>query len=235
MKITSHIQENAFGYLVNYKMYTSDTPNKNYLIFLHGKGELGPADGSQLNKVEIHGYPKHAKNGFEFPFNIIAVQAEKGYATIRRFLPAYIKLKYNADVIIVTGLSLGGFGTFDMKFYDYLDLVYAIAPVCGGASTSIAESYPEVKGWAFHGEKDSTVRYTQSKNFVDAYNKTHTNQIKYTLYENVSHNAWDKAYSVTPGQDELLQWFIQMFAEAPKPVVDFESFKAKIIECVKNA
>jgi predicted peptidase len=214
MEITKHIQENAFGYLVNYKLYQPVQPSKDYLIFMHGQGELGAADGSQLDDVETHGYPKHAKNGYEFPFNIVAVQAEKGYATIRRFLPAYIKLKYSADTIIATGLSLGGYGTFQMKMFDYLNLVYAIAPVAGGELTSNAEKYPEVHGWAFHGDKDTTVRYTASQNFVNEYNKTHAIKMKYTLYPGIGHNSWDKAYSVAEGHDHLLSWIKERFNEA---------------------
>jgi predicted peptidase len=233
MKITDHIQDNAMGNSTTYKLFEPIVPSKNYLIFLHGKGEVGPADGSNLSAVSKLGYTKHATSGFEFPFNIIAPQAVTSFNLIKKFFPGFVKMKYKADTIIVTGLSMGGIGTFDMKFYDDLNLVYAIAPVCGGHPSSNASKFPEMPGWAFHGENDTIVRYTQSKNFVDAYNNTHTSEFKYTLYPGVGHNAWDKAYSVTPGQDELLQWIIQKFNEAPKPVVDLDTFKAKVIECVK--
>lgn len=213
MIITSHISENAFGDAVTYKLYRPVIPSGNYLLFFHGVGEVGPIDGSELFEVERNGYPEHAKKGFEFPFNIVAVQAQSSYAQIRKFLPAYIQLKYKADVIIATGLSMGGYCTFDIGKYDYLRIVYAIAPVCGGANKADAAAYPNLPAWAFHGDKDTVVPFSRSKAFVDEYNKTHEIKFKYTLYPGVDHNAWDKAYA-TDG--ELLQWLIQKFEEAPK-------------------
>lgn len=218
MKITDFIQENAFGHLVNFKLYEPGTPSKNYLIFLHGIGECGPTDGSQLGLVERHGYPKHAKAGFEFPFNIVAPQVASSYSSLRKFMPAYVKLRFNAEVIIVTGLSMGGFGTFDMRYFDELNLIHAIAPVCGGANAVWGADYPETPGWVFHGDADTTVRYQRSLGFVNVYNDCHETQMAYTLYPGVGHDAWTKAYSVAPDQDELLQWIITEFHAAPKPV-----------------
>ena len=104
-----------------------------------------------------------------------------------------------------------------------------------GAVTGI-NTHPKLfrASWAFHGDKDTRVPYIKSKAFVDAYNATHTTQWKYTLYPGVGHNAWDKACSVTPGQDELLQWLKVQFAAYPKDEdVDIEAIKAKIIAAVK--
>lgn len=212
MNITPHINQNAFGLTINYKLYEPLIPSKNYLICYHGKGELGPLDGSQLDKVEVHGYPKHARNGYEFPFNIIAPQAQTSYSSIRKLLPAYVKLKYKADTIIVTGLSLGGFATFDTPLFDHFKLVCAIAPVCGGISPTLAATYPEINGWAFHGDRDTIVPYGKSKFFVDKYNQNHSHGFKYTLYPGVGHNAWDKAYAP---EGELLDWINTQFATAP--------------------
>lgn len=214
MKITTHLKQNAFGHTVNYKLYEPLIPSKNYLICYHGKGELGPIDGSLIDRVEVHGYPKHAKS-FEFPFNIIAPQAQTSYYILRKIIPAYVKLKYQAEAIIVTGLSLGGYATFDTPLFDEFNLVHAIAPVCGGISASFAPDYPEIRGWACHGDRDTVVPYTRSKQFVEKYNETHTHQFGYTLYSGVAHNAWDRAYDV---DGELLGWINQQFAQAPKTV-----------------
>lgn len=231
MKITANTQENAFGNSVSYKSY--ETASKNCVLCFHGYGELGPVEGTTLDLVERHGYPKHAKAGFEFPFNLIAIQAQptSKYSQIRKFFPAYIKLKYGFENIFATGLSLGGFCTFDIALFDSLKIVSAIAPVCGGISKNLASTYPSIHGWAFHGDKDTTVQYSQSKNFVDEYNKTHLPDFAYTLYPGVGHDAWNKAYSVTPGQDELLQWFIQKFNEAPKSTEPVD-WKTKLINFI---
>lgn len=230
MKITDFIHENAFGHLVNFKLSEPEIPSKNYLIFLHGQGECGPNDGSALGRVCKHGYPKHAVAGFEFPFNIVAPQVASSYSILRIFFPAFVKMKFNAEVIIVTGLSMGGFATFDMRQWDDHNLIHAIAPVCGGASAAIAGDYPETIGWAFHGEADTTVRYNRSKAFVDAYNEIHDTKMAYTLYPGVGHNAWDKAYSVAPDQDELLRWIITEFNAAPRPT----DIRKKLIDFINS-
>lgn len=230
------IQGNVFGHKLTYGRILSGVPTKNEVIFCHGQGEIGPASGSEIYELYKHGWPKHAKSGFEFPFNITVFQATSSYANsaIVKYLPSFVKLKYGAEVIQVTGLSMGGYATFNMQTWDELGLIYAIAPVCGGGSTTAMKLWPEVNGWVFHGDQDTTVKYQSSKGPVDAYNAIHQKQIKYTLYPGVGHNAWDKAYSVTPGQDELLQWVIKNFEEAPRPVTDLESLKAKVIECVRS-
>ena len=63
-----------------YMHYQSETPNKNLVVVVHGLGEVGPADGSALSKVEQpNTYAKHASKGVEFPFNIIAPVAVKSH------------------------------------------------------------------------------------------------------------------------------------------------------------
>jgi predicted peptidase len=242
MTITEHKQEIAFGTKVNYKLYQPKIPSDYWLIFLHGSGEKGVADGSQLYRLDLPTkdadgkvvktppatYLTAAQAGFEFPFNIIAPQCVSSFALIKRLMPGFVKLRYGAKVIIVTGLSMGGYGTVDTQTYDDIDqmnLVDAIAVVCGGANVEVMKKWPEVNGWFFHGNKDTIVSYKSSETAVKAYNDTHTTKIKYTLYDGVAHNAWTKAYSVTPGQDELLQWFKAQFESHPKEQGTFDQEK----------
>jgi predicted peptidase len=194
MKVTDHIRENAFGNEVTYRMYEPENGSKNFVIFLHGIGECGPIDGSQLNKVEAHGYPQLIKAGAEYPFNVIAPQVAVSYSVLKKFILPYIKLKYGANKIIVTGLSLGGMATYELVTQDDFKLIDAIAPVCGKLSPLLAPAYPELDIWAFHGDKDTTVPFAADKAFVDAYNASHKKQIKFSVYVGVAHNAWDFAY-----------------------------------------
>lgn len=237
MKRTQYIQQNIFGAKLNMITYESIIPSPYWLIFYHGLGEKGLADGSQINKLEVHGPLKHAKAGHEYPFNLIAAQASVSHTHAIKYLPAYVRLKYNAKVIGVTGLSMGGFATFDTPLYDDLKLVRFIAPVCGGRSITELNpitAYPDVIGFAFHGDADSTIRYTRSESFVNAYNATHGEpDFKYRLYPGVGHNAWDKAYSIANGEDELTQWFNLQFNEAPQDHLDLEAFRNRIIDAVK--
>lgn len=216
MKISDYVKENMFGYEVTYRLYEPQNGSNNYLICLHGIGEKGPSDGSELNEVEAHGYPKLAKEGLDFPFNIVAVQTDvTGYYTERKCLVPYIKLKYKANKIIVTGLSMGGIGTYEMVLSDQLRLIDAIAPVCGKLPVTFAASYPEIDIWAFHGDKDTTVTLQSDKAFIDTYNKTHKKQAKLRVYEGVGHNAWDYAYNPTNKYDtpNLYQWLLERFTD----------------------
>jgi len=228
-----YIGATAFGMKFNYIHFAPKEPCDFGVVFLHGIGERGPIDGSKLELVLKNGYPRHAAAGFEFPFHLLVPQCASSYNQIKYFMPAYAKLWHKLRVVYVMGLSMGGFGAFDTVYYDKFRLVDGVVPICGGMDSKLAASFPEMPGWAFHGDADKTVPYSKSKSFVDAYNSTHDTEWGYTLYPGVGHNSWEKACSVTPGQDQLLEWLKQQFKEAPKPVVDLETFKAKIIEAVK--
>jgi hypothetical protein len=110
-------------------------------------------------------------------------------------------LRIDEKRIYLTGLSLGGGGVW-VAAQDYPELFAAIAPVCGGYnSTSKAcnlagENLPV---WAFHGDADTTVPLSRTVNMVNAINACSPapNPLaKVTIYPNVGHNAWTKAYQI---------------------------------------
>jgi len=219
MKYTDHIGEFAEGKQILYRRYEPPTPSPYTLIFLHGAGEKGPLDGTLLPRVAKYSFTKHAHAGKIFDFNIVAVQtAESDFHDTMRVLPRYIKQKFDAKVIIVTGLSMGGYGTYFAKYLDKDNIIYAIAPICGAHSKYPASQWPEMKCWHFHGDRDTTVPLSRATSFINAYNAVHTSQIRLTVYAGIAHNSWDKAYSITEGQDELLQQINDWFHEAYPPV-----------------
>lgn len=219
MKISDHVKEKMFGYEVTYRLYEPINGSNNYLVCLHGIGEKGPADGSMLNLVEkVKCYPRHAAQGINFPFNIIAVQTDvTGYSIEQRCLIPYIKLKYNANKIIVTGYSMGGIGTYNIVNDDTLGLIDAIAPVCGKAPISMAANYPNIDIWAFHGDKDTTVSLLSDQAFINAYNQveSHTKKAHIRVYNDVGHNAWDYAYDLSNKYDtpNLYTWIMERFID----------------------
>lgn len=235
MAVVPHTNEMAYNVPVCYNHYIPEVPSDYFLIFLHGSGEKGPLDGTKLSLVEKHGYPMHAKNGFKFTFNIIALQSAYDHRKAMAVFPQYIKEKFKAKVIIVTGLSMGGYGAYDALLEDRLCLIYAIAPVCGAGRLTLVKDYRNAIVWHFHNDKDPTVAWNSAKAFIEAYNISHGGlPIKVDLYQSSSHDAWSKAYSVTPGQDQLLQQINTWFAEAYKPDFDKEVWRQKILEYVKN-
>ncbi len=119
----------------------------------------------------------------------------------------------DADRTYLTGLSMGGYGTWDVAG-KWPNRFAAIAPICGGirlparvaTQTGVPQSespdpYADaakkvgsVPIWVFHGGADPTVPVTESRKMVEAL-KALNADVKYTEYEGVGHNSWDKAYS----------------------------------------
>ena len=233
MIITKYLQVPALGTVFNFKHYQPIVPSNVWVVFLHGQGECGPVDGSELDRVDKNGWTKDAKAGFEFPFNIIAPQCIKDHREHIKLFPSFVKLKYNAELIFVTGLSLGGYGTYDALLHDDLQLIYAIAPVCGAGRLASVTKYRQIPIWHFHGENDTTVSIKTAKAFIDKYNALYEPDIRLTPYPGVGHNSWVQAYSIQSGEDHLLQQFKKWIVEAPKKDL-IGSVKSKIINFIQT-
>lgn len=193
------------GYLLYLpEQYRADTTKRWPLVmFLHGSGE----SGEDIEKVKMHGPPKMAANGKSFPFILVSPQAaiasgwdiDKLYRLIQE-----IKKNYRVDAsrVYLTGLSMGGFGTFSLAM-KYPQEFAAIAPVCGGGDTNNAWKLRNIATWCFHGAEDDVVPPSASINMVNAARKYNPN-IKLTLYENTNHNSWDTTYNNPAFYDWLL-------------------------------
>lgn len=127
------------------------------LLFLHGSGERG----NDLELVKKHGPPKLIAGGKEFPFIVVSPECPQE----RRWEPIELvallddlcnKHKVDANRIYVTGLSMGGFGTWKLASY-VPDKLAAIAPICGGGEKYWARQFAHLPVWAFHGAKDTGV------------------------------------------------------------------------------
>lgn len=96
--------------------------------------------------------------------------------------------------IYVGGLSMGGFGAFDMV-ERYPDFFAAGFPICGGGDTTMA---PQIAGktalWIFHGGADPLVNVEYSRQFFHALQNQHAD-VRYSEYPGVKHNSWDNAFA----------------------------------------
>jgi len=103
----------------------------------------------------------------------------------------------------VTGLSMGGYGTFDalMRRPEYWA---AGVPICGGMDNSRAASIAHIPVWIFHGEKDSAVPVERSRTAVAALKKVGEHP-KYTEYKGKGHFVWGLAYK----EPELVDWLFR--------------------------
>lgn len=102
--------------------------------------------------------------------------------------------------IYVTGWSMGGFATWDLLMRRPA-LFAAGVPVCGGADDTKAGLITHIPVWVFHGSADTTVKTIRSRNIVEALRKAGGTP-KYTEYEGVAHDSWQRAYA----EAELLPW-----------------------------
>jgi predicted esterase len=184
--------------------YTSDTATRwPLLVFLHGSGERG----DDLAKVKVHGPAKLVEQGKKFPFIVVSPQAplQNGWRVeVLKGMLDDLKKKYRVDNgrVYMTGLSMGGYGTWNFAS-KYPDDLAAIAPICGGGDPEEAWKMRHLPVWCFHGAKDDVVLPAESERMVDALKKYNAN-VKYTLYPEANHNSWDSAY----GNDSLYTWML---------------------------
>ncbi|PIE86074.1 MAG: phospholipase [Bacteroidia bacterium] len=196
--------------------------NKNYplVVFLHGAGERGSDNEAQL----IHGVRVFTREEAlrKFPCYLIAPQCPKGKRWVEvdwklakhkqpekpsetlfllKKLIDELETKYKIDTnrIYVVGLSMGGFGVWDL-ITRYPEKFAAATPVCGGGDESKAEMI-KTPVWVFHGALDKLVRPERARNMVAALRKA-GKEVKYTEYPTVGHNAWDFAFT----EEEYLEW-----------------------------
>lgn len=114
------------------------------------------------------------------------------------------------DRIYLTGLSMGGFGTWDL-LTRHPDVFAAAVPVCGGGDESTAAKIKNVPIWCFHGGNDPVVRTIRSRHMIEAI-RAAGGEPKYTEYPGVGHDSWVKAYS----EPELLPWLFSQKRQEKK-------------------
>ena len=184
------------------------------IVFLHGMGERGD-DGLRQTQVGI-GKAIRA-NPERFPCLVYMPQCSIKTAwsspTNKHGAPAEVHITqgidsvvshYNvdADRVSLTGLSMGGFGTF-MYGAQHIDRFSALMPVCGGGNTEDAEALAKRPMWVFHGGADPVVPPDRSRDMIRATKKA-GGEVRYTEYDGVGHNSWDKAY----GSADAIAWLL---------------------------
>jgi predicted peptidase len=174
------------------------------VLFLHGAGERG----SDLNLVKTHGPPMLIEQGKAFPFIIVSPQCPKDRSWQPIELTALLddvvaRYKVDQDRIYVTGLSMGGFGTWALAAYTP-DRFAAIVPICGGGESFWAKRITQLPVWVFHGAKDPGVPLRRSQELVDALTKNGGN-VRFTVYPEAGHDSWTATYD----NPKLYEWLLQ--------------------------
>lgn len=163
------------------------------MLFLHGSGE----SGTNLAKVKAHGPPKIVESKPDFPFILVSPQSPgRGWniKTLTALLDDVIG-NYRVDTsrIYLTGLSMGGFGTWSLAAA-HPEKFAAIVPICGGGKPEDAKKLAALPIWVFHGAKDPTVPVERSREMVAAIRAAGGN-VKYTEYPEAKHDCWTATYN----------------------------------------
>ncbi len=159
------------------------------LLFLHGAGERG----RNLDLVKLHGLHNMVSVHDPFPFIVVSPQVpEQGWwdSEILNALLDYAVEKYPVDKtrIYVTGLSMGGYGTWDL-ISRYPHLFAAAIPICGGGNRLLVHNAKNVPVWAFHGDADPVIPLDRSVEMIDAL-KQAGGDARLTVYPDTGHDAW---------------------------------------------
>ena len=196
-----------------YVMYAPETMEKGLplIVQLHGAGERGNGSEAELPMVCTHGLPKVLAEA-DFPCIAVMPQCPKTsfwaarVESLVRFIEQIVS-RYEIDParVYLTGLSMGGFGTWYTAMARP-DLFAAIVPVCGGgmAWNSSVLRMP-ISVW--HGAQDKTVSPHQSDEMVEKL-RLLGRDVTYHRLDGVAHNVWDYAY--TP---ELVEWLLSKSKE----------------------
>ncbi len=214
---------------LNYRILTSDydTLRKYPLImFLHGSGERGTDNEAQL-KWGVSNFATD-RAMVMYPAIVVAPQcppdqewasfAENEQAAECKMNPEparpmqlviglihqlIMTMQVDTTRIYITGLSMGGYGTFD-AIMRYPDLFAAAVPVCGGGDVSRASTIARIPIWIFHGSEDPGVDPRYSLRMAQALAAAGAHP-GLTLYPGTGHFAWLAAYS----DPMLLNWLFQ--------------------------
>jgi len=178
------------------------------LLFLHGAGERG----NDLQLVKKHGPPKLIEEGKEFPFIVVSPQCPLNKRWNTEDLIAlldYLIENYKVDKnkIYVTGLSMGGNGTWRLAA-EIPDRLAAIIPICGWGDPFAVCMMGKLPVWAFHGAKDQVVPLSASEELVERL-KSCGGDVKFTVYPEANHDSWTETYN----NPEIYEWLLNQSLE----------------------
>jgi len=191
------------------------------VLFLHGAGERGDDNDQQL----IHGVPEFARpeRRRQYPCILVAPQCPAGHRWVetdwgaaahtmpaRPSVPLQLLLELLAHLptqlpidskrVYVTGMSMGGFGAWELLARQPQGFAAAVL-ICAGADLATAPAIASVPQWVFHGARDDAVPVSRSRQMVAALRQA-GGRPRFTEYPEVGHDSWNAAY----GDPEMFAW-----------------------------
>jgi predicted esterase len=226
--IKRKLGRDKYQYLIDVpEKYDQFTANIPLILFLHGSGERGD-DISRLrdtglpklvgarNEVFLQGMFKPGSNLWRpYPgFILLSPQCPAGEWWSAQQLVELIDqvsgtYRVDRSRIYVTGLSMGGYGTWELA-EEFPGRFAAIAPICGAGNPGNAARLKDLPAWVFHGERDTVVPFQRSVEMVEALKRI-GGRVRFTAYPETGHNAWDRAYK----DPDLYEWLLKQKRGAP--------------------
>jgi len=228
----AHVFNSSSGHELPYRVLYPENYNKKktypLIVFLHGSGERGSDNEKQLkhiaDKFQTAEFRKKYPSIILFPQcaeedswavvkkhegKWLVEDTEKTTPSMEALLEMILDFKRTNGVdksrMYITGLSMGGFGTFDL-LVRRPEWFAAAVPICGGGNKRYSYKYKDVPIWMFHGAKDPVVPVSLSQELADDFRGRQMNY-RYTEYPEGEHDVWHKAW-VEP---DLLPW---LFAQS---------------------
>ena|GEM_PF-2950348 len=194
------------------------------LVFLHGSGERGK-DFALLKKA---GIPKIYDKIENFPFVTISPQCpinanwDNYLYVVNDIIDKTVKeFGIDPDRIYLTGLSMGGRGTWHMAM-KYPDKFAAIIPIAGYGNVSNIANLKHIPVWAFHGKLDTNVPIQSEQVLVDALNAA-GGDVTFSVIENAVHDVWTDVYN----NEKIYEWLLQHKRYIPEDYTDTSTHWAK--------
>lgn len=211
-----------------YRIYTprpiEDETVYPLIVFMHGAGERGSDNTTQLK----HGVGSIIRfiERFNQPAFVIAPQVADGHqwvdtpwsddahvlpkspsASMSLLLGLIDSVNQTLPIdrrrIYITGISMGGFGTWDLLMRRPDEFAAAI-PICGGGDETSAHLIRDIPVWVFHGGDDQVVKTHRSRNMIEALEGV-AGRPRYTEYPGIGHDSW----TVTYDNPEVLHWLFE--------------------------
>ena len=243
------ISTNALPYRIYVPSTYDESKEYKLLFMLHGAGEKGNDNLAPINfqtgMVYANRIIKNAK--YRDEFIILVPQCPMSDFWVDYTLGARVDLKtreqttaskmaasllfdtinnYNIDMssIYITGLSMGGFATWDFVCR-YPGLFAAAIPMCGGCDPNYYKEASLTPIWSFHCSDDGVVNYEPNKEMVENLRSIGAG-ILYTEYSGLGHNSW------IPGcqNENAFYWMINQ----KRKNVYYHSTKTNVAASVKN-
>lgn len=218
-----------------YLAYLPDGYNKNdakawpLIIYLHGSS----CKGNNLEKLKKYGPPFYLDRGMNVDAIVISPQCPSNknwtYGTWFESFYKELKDKYNIDPsrVYLTGMSLGGFGTWDIASR-YPDYFAAIMPLCGGGQTRMVETLKDIPTWVFHGEVDRKVSLSRSVQMVDALEELGSKP-KFSILKGQGHGI-QKVYS----DQNIYKWLLSQHKHAYEKFMAITSLWSPKVDSVNT-